>query len=1017
MVGDRVFPRTFVAVLMMAAMLVPVASGAAPAAATADGDTISASVRLDSYNGPPAVGFEVRLVDPASSPLLWDDIKDLPATTTDSQGRYSLDGLRSDRRYVVVVSDPAGDYATRRFYFLGGPDLEADREVMAWGVPASGSVKDDEGQTVGGALVTAGAITYTADSNGAFAIPAVGPNFSTGTTVDISASSPDGLYARAGQRFTIAKATPAVFSLTLPKIPVVSGRVVDGDDNPVADAYVQSAAYNGSGPGDTQLGATTDQNGYYQFEYYEGSNNFSVRVNGEWEGVLVNGVDNPELLVEGQATVDFVVKQRGQLSGRVKTPEGDGLRGAVVEIWRHDSAYDFCDRFCYNSPFETLTVDENGDWSFGAAPAVEYSIIVRQALSNTSIPDRFMLGAEESRSGLDATTTDTFLEGKVLDTSGKPLSGVGVIAAPESSFRGDDPFGMGGWYHSDADDEGQFKVAVTAGEFLLQAGYGGENRILDKGAGANYFPGLEVHELYDGPKSTNNVIQVTAGETVDGLVDRYDLRDAIPTPPAALTFPGIELSSEGVPVLRDDAPLPVLANGCANATARVAASALKIFSQDTGYDTIWRDVGTLTETPAGSGTYSGNIDFTSIFAEVSPDLLRVELRCDGTPKQEFVSGLLFPDRAGVVVDENNDPIGGASVQLYRNGEPISSNPIVLSRFSIDSDQTTASDGLFDWETSNYAQDFKKTGMTARVSASGCTVPGSSTETVAMSGDLATFQTVKLDCSTPTGPTPPPAAQSAGYWMLERSGILHGFGAAATFSAMASGDVVDFDRTNSGDGLWVLDETGKVQVRGAATHYGDVNLSLLATGEQLASISGTSSDKGYWVFTDQGRVLTFGDAVHYDDLPGLGIKPVGLIVASAPTASGLGYYMLGADGGVFAFGDATFAGSIPQVLPAGSLACSIVGLVPVPAGGGYWMVGCDGGVFSFGSAEFRGSIPGVLPEGTDLNSPINGLVPYGNGYLMVAADGGVFTFSDREFLGSLGDNPPGSPIIAISAFAS
>ncbi len=267
--------------------------------------------------------------------------------------------------------------------------------------------------------------------------------------------------------------------------------------------------------------------------------------------------------------------------------------------------------------------------------------------------------------------------------------------------------------------------------------------------------------------------------------------------------------------------------------------------------------------------------------------------------------------------------------------------------------------------------------------------------------------------------PPPAAPSlSGYWMLESDGDIYGFGDSADFDTVPVGAglrTVAFDKSADGHGLWILDSTGQVHVRGTATHQG--NVTGLAPGDQVAAISATPSGNGYWVFTDLGQVLSFGDAAHFGDLPSLGITPAGKVVASAPTPSGKGYYLLGSDGGVFAFGDAKFAGSIPQVLPAGALACPIVGLVPVPTGNGYWMVACDGGVFAFGDAYFVGSIPGVLAAGQSLNAPVNGMVPYANGYLMVASDGGVFNFSNQDFLGSLGATPPDSPVIAISAFTS
>jgi alpha-tubulin suppressor-like RCC1 family protein len=269
-------------------------------------------------------------------------------------------------------------------------------------------------------------------------------------------------------------------------------------------------------------------------------------------------------------------------------------------------------------------------------------------------------------------------------------------------------------------------------------------------------------------------------------------------------------------------------------------------------------------------------------------------------------------------------------------------------------------------------------------------------------------------------TPALGAGAAGYWMVEMTGAIHSFGAADNFCSVEltpGGQVVGFDNSLDGRGLWILDNQGVVSVRGSATNYGNVPLAQVDAADTVASISATPSGAGYWVFTRLGAVFAYGDAQDFGDLPALGVEPTGGVVASAATATGNGYYMLGADGGVFAFGDAKFVGSIPEVLTEGqALGCPIVGLVPIPVGEGYWLVGCDGGVFSFGDADFNGSIPGVLAPNQSLNAPVNGMVSYADGYLMVASDGGVFNFSTKPFSGSLGDRPPASPVVSITAFA-
>ncbi|GEM_PF-2158122 len=258
------------------------------------------------------------------------------------------------------------------------------------------------------------------------------------------------------------------------------------------------------------------------------------------------------------------------------------------------------------------------------------------------------------------------------------------------------------------------------------------------------------------------------------------------------------------------------------------------------------------------------------------------------------------------------------------------------------------------------------------------------------------------------------SQPVGYWLGESDGTLYPFGDADPLGKpplLPAFTLVDVEATPTGCGYWTLVSNGTVDTFGDATDLGDFNLSTLQAGEKLASFSPTPSGRGLWAFTDRGRVLTLGDAKPkfagaISDLTSINLA--GPIIDSIPTPSGEGYYMLGSDGGVFAFGDATFVNSLPGlgVTPDQPT----VGLVPDPDGSGYWMVAADGGVFAF-NAPFVGSLPGLGI--TQLQAPVIGMTPYADGYLQVASDGGVFNFSSQPFSGSLGDNPPDTPIVAIT----
>ena len=258
-----------------------------------------------------------------------------------------------------------------------------------------------------------------------------------------------------------------------------------------------------------------------------------------------------------------------------------------------------------------------------------------------------------------------------------------------------------------------------------------------------------------------------------------------------------------------------------------------------------------------------------------------------------------------------------------------------------------------------------------------------------------------------------SGKPVGYWLAEQDGTAYEFGDAAAYNAVLppTGDTVDIEATPTGCGFWMVLDTGVVAGTGDATDLGNFDLSSLAAGEKLSSISSTPTGQGLWGFTDRGRVLTLGDAKPkfagaISDLTTINLA--GPIIDSIPTPSGEGYYMLGSDGGVFAFGDATFAGSLPGLGVTPNQ--PTVGLVPDPDGNGYWMVAGDGGVFAFG-APFVGSLPGLGV--TQLQAPIIGMTPYADGYLQVGSDGGVFNFSSQPFSGSLGDNPPDTPIVGLT----
>jgi hypothetical protein len=271
-----------------------------------------------------------------------------------------------------------------------------------------------------------------------------------------------------------------------------------------------------------------------------------------------------------------------------------------------------------------------------------------------------------------------------------------------------------------------------------------------------------------------------------------------------------------------------------------------------------------------------------------------------------------------------------------------------------------------------------------------------------------------DTTVTTGPTttpttaPPAPGVRSGYWMLGSDGKVYNFGTAQNYGdagLLPGAQAVHLEPTPSGNGYWIVDDTGGVSSYGDAVYHGGPDSLTLRPGEKVTSLSSTATGQGYWMFTNMGRVLPYGDAVSYGDMSKTKLNAP--VLGSIVTPTGKGYYMVAADGGIFSFGDATFYGSMGGK----TLNAPVESLVPTSDGRGYWLVASDGGIFAFGDAAFQGSM-----GGRRLNKPITGMVRYADGYLMVGQDGGIFNFSSQKFLGSLGGNPPTHPIVSVATLS-
>ncbi|MEM8905787.1 MAG: serine protease, partial [Actinomycetota bacterium] len=124
----------------------------------------------------------------------------------------------------------------------------------------------------------------------------------------------------------------------------------------------------------------------------------------------------------------------------------------------------------------------------------------------------------------------------------------------------------------------------------------------------------------------------------------------------------------------------------------------------------------------------------------------------------------------------------------------------------------------------------------------------------------------VSTATPVAPAPVPTV-SAGYWVLERSGTVHEFGAPDLDPGVLPAGAVAIEPVSDGNGAWLLTPDGDVVALGSAPDLGSVR-GWLGADERAAALAGTPSGAGYWIVTDRGRVVPFGDAPPLGDILGV-----------------------------------------------------------------------------------------------------------------------------------------------------
>jgi hypothetical protein len=177
--------------------------------------------------------------------------------------------------------------------------------------------------------------------------------------------------------------------------------------------------------------------------------------------------------------------------------------------------------------------------------------------------------------------------------------------------------------------------------------------------------------------------------------------------------------SDGEPELEWEYPTTLTTQGCADGSAAYAVTGENI---DLGIPQTVS--GSLTESPVGSGTYTGTIPpLAPIHGQAT---VAVTITCPNASQDQSFSFDVYIDPGGTVVDTDGNPIVGATVTLLAGPSPsgpftpVPNGSTVMSAGNRSNPDTTSVGGSFGWDVTPGAYE-------VQASAPGCTSPSDPTQ--------------------------------------------------------------------------------------------------------------------------------------------------------------------------------------------------------------------------------------------------------------------------------------------------
>lgn len=380
----------------------------------------------------PVAGAEVRLRE--QTDRLWYGLipsEDTDAATgiSDELGRFEVPNVAAGRYELVVRRAGFAEAIIPGIEIAAGAgSLELGTVILEPGVGVAGQVVTARGEPVALAAVrvapTATVSLFMLDFAGSSEDPdslteADGwfllPDRRAGERIDLVVSR-EGFRSAIASNVEVPVAEP--LRLVLEESSSVSGRVIDGDGEPLAEVTVHAAIRQevGGGRAVASLGSeTSDEQGCFRFDDVGVG---ALSLNATKSGWQRASLDLLALSPGEHREVELVLEPGHSLEGRVLAPDGEPAAQAFLQAAARDGTGDRRDDIM---SIESIS-DFEGSYRIEGLPAAEVTIVVRHDEHGTVTKT---VAIEPGENRLDLAFPHGFpVAGLVLDETGAPVAGV-----------------------------------------------------------------------------------------------------------------------------------------------------------------------------------------------------------------------------------------------------------------------------------------------------------------------------------------------------------------------------------------------------------------------------------------------------------------------------------------------------------------------------------------------------------------------------------------------------------------